>query len=388
VAQSKVIRRGFKVSNNEKVSVLHTVLIVLGLVIVAIAVRPLGITPTVVLNHSSQEISDAKTPELSLPFYVWSGFLFLGGLYFLVLLLEKIRFLFPKPEAAKLKDKPIDESDRVLWRNSAIAIVGLLVLFLAVAILPIWLASITKMSLGEINDSLGLANAFFTMLAFGGVIVAIALQMQELKEQRNEMKLQREEMIQMQQAQMQQAQMLQIRYSFLGKSDSRDEHEEAERIFLGVFIKDEVDSYTIHNSRVGFVKMFEVVAQPFGELYCPFDSKEGESTFRTSSLVAKSASRQESFLKWQQQLFENLSESFQMLANLVRAGFDSDEEKQEIRSQLYKRFADLKKAVESELDENEVLPRAEKFTSILNGIKSKYNLEFDTDKYLNPKRYP
>lgn len=66
----------------------------------------------------------------------------------------------------------------------------------------------------EYGDSFGMTNAVFSALAFLGVIFTLILQMIELKAQRDEMKLQRKEM-----EEMQRVQLLQLRLDYLKRED-------------------------------------------------------------------------------------------------------------------------------------------------------------------------
>lgn len=93
---------------------------------------------------------------------------------------------------------PDDKKENSHWRLLLIAIVGLILIILAVGFTPTivyqW-AELGAEARGQFGDQFGMTNALFSGLAFLGVIIAISLQSQELAAQRKELKLSHEELM-------------------------------------------------------------------------------------------------------------------------------------------------------------------------------------------------
>lgn len=74
-----------------------------------------------------------------------------------------------------------------------VALVFLYALFLMIVTWPLSEISLNKA--GLFGDSFGILTSLFSGLAFGGIIITILLQREELKLQRKELKLQRKELV-------------------------------------------------------------------------------------------------------------------------------------------------------------------------------------------------
>lgn len=127
------------------------------------------------------------------------------------------------------------------------------VLYILLSIFPFMLVKMVP-SLGEIKpnelgDSFGLANSFFASLAFAGVIATLVLQMQELKAQRQEM------------VEMQRVQMLAIYLEYQREENSESEDNpnitstRAYPDLLRMFLGEHVKQYFTQNNPFNFRKL-------------------------------------------------------------------------------------------------------------------------------------
>lgn len=137
--------------------------------------------------------------------------------------------------------------DRLIMGVVILLVLGF---YIGLAFVPFWFAKPDgKLSVNELGDSFGLANAFFSAAAMAGVILTLYFQMKELK-------LQRKEMIEMQRVQ-----LMPLRLKMLEDYGERNahnfqleeyEHWRTESDIIEDFIGLQVNEYLTHNSMLTF----------------------------------------------------------------------------------------------------------------------------------------
>lgn len=164
---------------------------------------------------------------------------------------------------------------RTMWS----VIFGVFILYIVFAFIPFWIAKIDEqLTVNELGDSFGLANAFFSAAAMAGVILTLYFQMKEMKAQREEMHTQNE-MLELQREaldeqrkemiEMQRTQCLSTKLNYLQR-DMLSHEEHLEREYLVEFIDRHVWKYAAQNEVLDEQEMLVVLQSKFGPIHFAF----------------------------------------------------------------------------------------------------------------------
>lgn len=136
--------------------------------------------------------------------------------------------------------------------------VGVVALYVVFAFVPFVLVKqvpeLAETSVNELGDSFGVANAFFSSLAFAGVVVTLVLQMQELKAQR-------EEMVEMQRVQMLAIYLENERATASPSSERRFDFATAYPELIKRFLNAHVKAYLKNNNPFHFLDLVFMLRQ-------------------------------------------------------------------------------------------------------------------------------